>query len=186
VRKIFIYTLADPRTGEVRYVGKTIDTYYRLARHISDAKRSTRRHKDAWLKGIVNIGLSPVLEVLDECTDEDWKLVEQYWISQFKSWGFKLLNETLGGEGVVLVGRNKREKPIFQFDTDGNLVRKFDGFLDIKKEYPIFERQGIQECCLKRLRTYKGFIWTYDQDEIRQRVPLPRVKRPRKKSSVSN
>lgn len=186
MRRIFIYTLSDPRTGEVRYVGKTTDIYYRLARHISDAKRSTRRRKDAWLKGIINVGLSPVLDILEECKDEDWKTTEQYWISQLKNWGFRLLNETLGGEGVLLSGRNKREKPIFQFDINGNFVQKFDGFLDIRKEYPNFERQGVQECCLGRLRTYRKFIWIYNQDEIKKRVPLPKVKRPRKKSSVSS
>ena len=158
-------------------MGKTVDTYYRLARHISDAKKSARRHKDAWLKGIVKEGLSPVLEVIDECTDENWKEMEQYWICQLKAWNFRLLNETLGGEGVLLTGRNKREKPIYQFNTDGNFVQRFDGFLDIKKKYPNFERQGVQECCLGRLKTYRKFIWSYVREPNQA---------TRKESSVSN
>lgn len=151
-------------------MGKTTDIYYRLARHVSDAKRSTRRHKDAWLKGIINQGLSPVLEVLDICVEEDWISTEKYWISQLKAWGFRLLNETLGGEGVKLSGRNKREKSIFQFDMKGNFIEKFEGFLDVKRKYPTFERQGVQECCLSRLKTYKKFIWTYTKEEINARL----------------
>ena len=151
-------------------MGKTTDTYYRLARHISDAKRSTRRHKDAWIKGIINIGLSPVLEVLDECTENDWMTMEQYWISQLKAWNFRLLNETLGGDGVILIGRNKREIPIYQFDRNGTFLEKFQGFTDVKKKFPNFERQGVQECCHGRLKTYRTFIWLYDKQEIALRI----------------
>jgi hypothetical protein len=31
---------------------------------------------------------------------KDWKLLESYWISQFKAWGFEVLNKNEGGGGL--------------------------------------------------------------------------------------
>lgn len=51
-----------------------------------------------WIQSLKKQGLKPVLEVIDE-VQEDWEIMEQYWISQFKTWGFDLLNLTEGGDG---------------------------------------------------------------------------------------
>jgi hypothetical protein len=41
------------------------------------------------------------LEIIDICDDDKktWKFWETYWISQFKTWGFNLLNKNNGGGG---------------------------------------------------------------------------------------
>jgi hypothetical protein len=39
------------------------------------------------------------MEVIDVVPLNDWGLWESYWISQFKTWGFKLTNMANGGEG---------------------------------------------------------------------------------------
>lgn len=36
---------------------------------------------------------------IDEVNIEEWKQWECYWIEQFKSWGFKLINQNKGGGG---------------------------------------------------------------------------------------
>jgi len=38
------------------------------------------------------------MHTLDHTNDDDWSWLERYWISQFKAWGFNLLNHTDGGE----------------------------------------------------------------------------------------
>lgn len=37
------------------------------------------------------------MSVIDETTDENWEWLEQYWIEQFRAWGFPLKNIALGG-----------------------------------------------------------------------------------------
>lgn len=37
--------------------------------------------------------------ILDECSDNNWKFLEKYWIEQFKQWGFILNNKNNGGGG---------------------------------------------------------------------------------------
>jgi len=98
--KTYIYTLSHPQTGEIRYVGKTTNLKKRTYQHfnIKICKKLGNRHLGNWLLSILNNNLKPKLEVLEECTD-DWIKCEQYWIEQFKHWGFDLLNITKGGEG---------------------------------------------------------------------------------------
>lgn len=92
--KKLIYTLSDPRTGLVRYVGATINTRIRLLNHCKDIRQTRNR---VWIKGLQEQGLKPEMVVIDEAFT-DWEFWEQYWIAQFKSWGFNLNNMTTGGD----------------------------------------------------------------------------------------
>ncbi len=97
-----IYTLSDPRTGEVRYIGKTKRSLkYRLAQHLRESlKPSGSTKKKNWIRQLIYINLLPVIEELDCISPiNEWQSVEQYWIAQFKSWGFNLTNMTTGGDG---------------------------------------------------------------------------------------
>lgn len=95
--KTYIYTLSDPKTNIIRYVGKTSNPTERIRKHIEfrdSGKRKT--HLYSWMKSIV---LDPIFEIIDEVDESEWKFWEIYWISQFKTWGFKLTNLTDGGDG---------------------------------------------------------------------------------------
>lgn len=96
--KTFIYTLSDPRTNEVRYVGKTNNLNYRLKKHIKESKNK-QTHKEKWIDSLIFKGLLPIIEILDVVNENEWCFYETYWISQFKTWGFELTNGTSGGEG---------------------------------------------------------------------------------------
>lgn len=99
----FIYTLSDPDTLEVRYVGKANNIKYRLWAHLTEAKKDSRNlRKCNWIKKLLAQGKKPIIEIVEEVSIEFWKESEMYWISQFKAWGFNLINMTKGGEcGVI-------------------------------------------------------------------------------------
>lgn len=97
-----IYTLEDPTTGIVRYVGKTkLSLNERLQGHIDQAKEKGRRknHRLAWITNILNSKLRPVIKELDTVLENEWQFWEVYWIAQIKSWGFNLVNGDSGGLG---------------------------------------------------------------------------------------
>jgi group I intron endonuclease len=99
---IKIYTLTDPLTNQVRYVGKTSKSLdERLAYHFYDLKRGKNKHKINWFNKLIDLGLKPIIEIVDEVDDDDWQFWERYWISQFKTWGFNLINYLEGGEGYT-------------------------------------------------------------------------------------
>lgn len=95
-----IYVLRDPQTNEVRYVGKTVQPINdRLNAHI---RRSVERktHRDCWIFGLNQIGLKPVIEVIEIVDGDEWAAREIFWIASFKAGGASITNQTIGGEGI--------------------------------------------------------------------------------------
>jgi len=95
---MFIYSLSDPTTKEIRYIGFTSRSLLdkRLSEHLRD-NRKTR--KNSWIKSLKNKGLKPEINILEYCNLENWKNLEKKWILQMKS--DRLTNHTLGGEGIL-------------------------------------------------------------------------------------
>lgn len=97
---IKIYTLSHPITNEVRYVGQTKKTLEeRLKGHL---KSKEKVHRVYWINSLKKEGLIPKIEILDEVLTKDGSNCEIFWISMFKTWGFKLCNLTDGGETSTL------------------------------------------------------------------------------------
>lgn len=106
-----IYSLSDPFTEKIRYVGKCTNISKRFKEHL---KEKSDTHKSHWIKNLIKLGENPIIEELDIVSEKDWEFWERYWISQIKSWGFSLTNATDGGEGGNIFGKlNKERKKIF-------------------------------------------------------------------------
>ncbi len=108
---VSIYSLSDPRSGAVRYIGKTNNNLTtRLTGHIKDVKRCS--HKNAqWINGLLKHGLKPIIDLVDTVPEENWQEEESFYINYFKYLGFNLLNMTDGGESGT--GRVLKDDPYF-------------------------------------------------------------------------
>ena len=111
----YIYTLSHPITGEVKYVGKTVNPKQRKHNH-SNIARDKGTYKRNWINLLKSQKLRPKFEVIDEVTD-DWKFWEKYWIAQFKVWGFTLCNYTLGGDGLETSNQTSFKKGQVPWNT---------------------------------------------------------------------
>ena len=50
-----IYSLSDPNTGEIRYVGKTYNQLRkRLYSHLNECKTGNKSHKINWIKSLLS------------------------------------------------------------------------------------------------------------------------------------
>jgi len=107
-----VYTLSHPETGEVRYVGiTTAELNTRLIQHISVAKRSERHtHKDCWVRSLLDKGLKPTIEVIEEVTVDALNDREVEYIAKFKSDGARLTNSTSGGQANFTVSEETKAK----------------------------------------------------------------------------
>lgn len=94
-----IYSLSDPRTEAVRYVGWAFDVKRRVSQHVLRARKETT-HKANWLNQLAGIDMKPDVTVL-ESGKGDWAEAERTWIAFFLAEGADLTNATKGGEGVV-------------------------------------------------------------------------------------
>jgi group I intron endonuclease len=94
----YIYILYDPRTNNVRYVGETYRSpNVRLREHCRQQKE--KHYRARWLNLLRSLHLKPIMEVIEECTDETWAEREIYWISWYRQNGYDLVNEDKGGRG---------------------------------------------------------------------------------------
>lgn len=104
-----IYILIDPRTHEVRYVGKANNVSQRYQAHLNRARKH-QIHKANWVKQLKEEGLKPIIDVIDVVPIDEWVFWETYWISQMKTWGFSLINYTLGGDGATFGNQTSFKK----------------------------------------------------------------------------
>lgn len=91
--KFYIYTLSDPLTKEVRCMGKTNDIESQLKEFTSEQYiKESWSLKAKWIKQLSLKKLKPIIEILDSAEKEHIDNLELYWQSQFKTWGYKLIN----------------------------------------------------------------------------------------------
>lgn len=98
---IYIYVLLDPRTNEIRYLGKTNDTKERLYGHLYE--KGKLGHKFKWIQQLKKLGLKPIIEILDTVPKEEEEFWERHYISLLKSWGIRLTNFTDGGNNPPVI-----------------------------------------------------------------------------------
>lgn len=93
---VVIYALVDPRTGEIRYIGKTEKRLAnRLEEHTAWPVNSGMRQ---WLAELHLVGLKPQIEPITCCGEQWWQGKEAFWIRWARIHGAHLLNRDPGGE----------------------------------------------------------------------------------------
>ncbi|HOV78263.1 MAG TPA: hypothetical protein PLS24_09550 [Sedimentisphaerales bacterium] len=96
-RRWIIYSLSDPRTRAVRYVGVTFRGKARFNEHMSRAINGGKTHRDCWIRSLVTNGLKPEYSELEVGAGDGWQDRERHWIALHRE---SLTNHTDGGEGA--------------------------------------------------------------------------------------
>ena len=94
-----IYTLSDPRTEQVRYVGVTFRGKRRFNEHLSRSVMGGKTHRDAWIRSLIALGLRPVYQVIERGQGQGWQDAERRWIAAYRQ-SSDLANHTDGGDGA--------------------------------------------------------------------------------------
>lgn len=184
---ILIYTLSD--SLGVRYVGQTKNPKKRLYRHIYDCKNNGIKNKRcSWIKSLLNKNELPIMEIIDEVPINKWQFWEQYWISQFRTWGFKLVNDTDGGDGTYgrLVSDETKNKmsltkkgitpknfniikkasikgKVVQYNLNGEKLNTYESCGYIENELKI---PNVHYVIHKKRNSAGGYIWRLEGDEL--------------------
>lgn len=86
--KVFIYTLTNLGNNQIFYIGQTTDL----------AKRKGAHNFNFNKKGI-KFSIDVIEEVMikdDFYFEVNSLIIENYWIGQFRTWGFDLINKSIG------------------------------------------------------------------------------------------
>lgn len=97
---IKIYTINDPDTLEIKYIGKTIQSLKkRLSGHVTKSKYNRSTHVSCWIYKLLKNNKKPIIKLLEECSSNNWAEREKYWISYYKN---IIYNHSIGGESGAL------------------------------------------------------------------------------------
>jgi group I intron endonuclease len=100
---VYFYTLTDPITSEVRYVGCTGDLVERFYNHLYFARKNSypNNHKDNWIRILFGKGLIPILTEIDKIINDgqNYKEREIFLIKKYRDLGCDLTNMDDGGTG---------------------------------------------------------------------------------------
>lgn len=67
---------------------------------------------------------------------------------------------------------NRNIKSIYQYDIEGNLIKKYESAKEIFDTLG-YSKDGIRKCCNNDIKTYKSFVWQYNEiskEEIKSRI----------------
>ena len=93
----YIYSLSDPITNEIRYVGQTNNLKIRYNQHLNkscDEKNPQyNTYKSRWIRKLLSNNLKPIISILETVnTLEESNIREIYYIDKFTNEGVKLTN----------------------------------------------------------------------------------------------
>jgi hypothetical protein len=157
----YIYGLVDPRSNEIKYIGKSLDAKSRLVKHLYEASRIDRKTaaqpKNKWIRSLLENGLTPTLTILEKVLEDgDWVKAERKWILFGRTQQWNLVNISKGGEGLRGASINFPEEAIALLGkvSDGEVGRKFG--ININTVQNRREILGIPSCetCRKHIRRF--------------------------------
>ncbi|MFA6321800.1 MAG: GIY-YIG nuclease family protein [Candidatus Omnitrophota bacterium] len=176
--KVLIYTLSDPITGDIRYVGKTVcDLIDRLYLHLYFAKKGNKTHRCNWIRSLLRFDIIPLIEEIERIDlNGDWASRERYWIKYYKLKGFKLTNATDGGEGCHGIIHDEEFRNKISFAHKGKVIS------DEQKAKQSLAMKGkivTNETRRKISEAGKGRIWSESSkkkvSDKKRGIPLPQI-----------
>lgn len=195
---MFIYSLSDPISRNIRYIGKTNNIKKRLINHLKDKSNC---HRTNWISSLKSKKLIPIIDILEECSEEEVDDLERYYISQYKSWGYDLTNSTSGGDGgYVFTDEVKQKmsqqrkgkkqsiesiqkraekmcKPILQYTLYGEFFKQWKSIKSAAEFYKVSET-SIKQALSGRSRKCVNFQWfNYTENFSKNISPIRKIEK---------
>jgi hypothetical protein len=99
-QEFFVYSLCDPRTNSVRYIGVTSQPELRYEHHVQDTGKSTTLNRK-WLRELKEIGIKPIMTIIEECSRSEKCSRERFWIAYYLEQNAELNNHINTGHGAI-------------------------------------------------------------------------------------
>ena len=193
---VYIYALSHTvKIDDIFYIGKTEHPEIRIESHWNDKLSNPLRpgfsHKTHIIGFLKSEDEALIMDIVDVVPKSEWEFWEEYWICQFKAWGFNLSNKSKGGNSPPkMIGEenpmrredvrekfrgkkncnygkigalNHRSKSVLVFDKLGNFKEELGSMRLAQKKYN-YDFSTMVRCCQGKLRFCKNHIFKYKSD----------------------
>lgn len=160
------YNQTDGGSGgntRIAYTGKKLEEH---KKKVHEARlRSALRGEEVHFAKLTKDDVFKIIERFQN-GDSDGVIAKDYnvdissisAIRKHRSWKDLTVGLDLGVSKVI---NEKYCCSVDMYDQDGKMIKTYDTFYDIKKEYPKFNIQTIYHVCIGEYTTSYGFIWRY-------------------------
>lgn len=169
-KNFIIYSLSSSENKDiVRYIGYTsYPIHRRLVAHISTSK-FLKTHKDNWIQKELKNNNKIIITEIDSSIDVDaLKIKEIDYIKLYKSFGAKLVNGTMGGDGCKGFKKNKKQLEafsllkskrvyVFNYSTQ-EFMYEFVSIVKMITELKL-SRSLVNKILVKQAKSYKGYTF---------------------------
>lgn len=168
VRSVDRTVIQHRTTGDVekRIKGKQLKkwlarNYYHVTFSRDGEIKAPFVHKLVAEAFIENKNNYPVVNHKDENTHNN-HATNLEWCTQIYNRNYGHCEEKRLNSFLKSVENHKRKrKPVIQIDKNGNIVNRYYSMNAARKDG--FNSPGIHSCCNGRLKTYKGYVWAYEE-----------------------
>lgn len=157
-----IYGLRCPKTDDYRYIGKSSSGLQRAQAHLTYSHNESVNH---WVAELREQGFCPLIDVLEECTEEDLQIKEKFWIQFYTVKGCKLMNLIFyKGAAIEKLERevNEAQKELEQVLNNvietTNEISTLGGFIRHARKRRGLTQEALSEIadvCLRTLKAYE-------------------------------
>ncbi len=156
-----VYGIINIKNGKI-YVGSTTNFSRRKGEHLWMLKNN--KHKNPHLQSAWNKYGEEYFKfiILEKITDDRSVYdVEQIYIDKYKSYEKKIGYNLCRFSNTI--DNTKTKKKVYQYDYECNLIKVFDSIAEAGESLNS-NYSGISHCCRGINKTYKNFIWVYENN----------------------
>lgn len=136
--KYLIYGLRCPKTDEYRYIGKSSSGLIRAKSHLTFSHNASVNY---WVAELREFGLCPLVDILEECSEDDLLTKEKFWIKFYQDAGCRLMNEILyRGSGIeklqkeIIKEEEKLKKRLYEIQGQINDISEIHTFIKYRRK----------------------------------------------------
>jgi len=156
--KVYIYTLSEEGSDEVKYVGRTVSPGTRLIGHFKTDDLSESHPKRSWIEGVKSNNGKVAMSIIDECDQSEAGDREQQWIDRYSDQGAKLTNVVKAAKSKRVSSDTKNDNSLLvSDDSSGKRDQAFSA-----REEKLEKRLEYQELLLALLSEKIGLKATPD------------------------
>ena len=175
MQKVYKFYLlrSNKSVDDIRYIGVTSRSLKQRFYTHKNASKSKELPVYNWWRKREKEGFNIFMELIDSCVS-NWEYFEKYWIRHYRQMGFKLLNVSTGGSGIVTAEQRTlssrlrsikgHQKAIIALSLNGDFIREFNSIQEASEIFNV-SKTSLGNVLHNRSKSAGGYRWIFKSNK---------------------